>query len=180
MKSRYLIFSIILFLFAAVSSAQTSAAYKATCTEKYTDDPYGGMPILTKTCFYKKFKTVAKGYPDRVGRYSYNFSIYSKQANGKYVQIKNENIFNQDKDELLSMVNAKIENDYKLFVRDPENAPCFEGFTYSPYTFEQMGITFEDNQILFQVTFGLPSLCMSLDGTIVTFGLADIQKYLKN
>ena len=44
---------------------------KVTCTENESKNEDGGAPILTKTCLYKKYKTISKGYPDYKGRYSY-------------------------------------------------------------------------------------------------------------
>jgi hypothetical protein len=77
------------------------ASSKVVCTEKETKNEDGGDdPIITKTCLYKNYKTISKGYPDYKGRYSYEYSLFSKQANGSYVQIKNASLFNQYKNEL--------------------------------------------------------------------------------
>jgi len=94
---------------------------KLTCTEKESKNEDGGDPILTKTCLYKKYKTISKGYPDYKGRYSYEYSVFKKQENGSYV---------------------------------------------------------DDDKINFSVTFGLSGACMSVDGTIISFNLDEIQKYL--
>jgi hypothetical protein len=121
---------------------------KVTCTEKESKNKDGGDPIYTKTCLYKKYKTISKGYPDYEGRYSYEYSVFKRQENGTYVQIKNTMLFNENKNELLSIINSKIEKDYKSYSNDPETKDCFEG------------------------------ACMSVDGTIVSFNLDEIKKYL--
>ena len=77
---------------------------KVTCTEKESKNEDGGDPILTKTCLYKKYKTISKGYPDYKGRYSYEYSVFKKQENGSYVQIKNATLFNENKNELLQFL----------------------------------------------------------------------------
>ena len=151
---------------------------KVTCTEKESKNEDGGDPILTKTCLYKKYKTISKGYPDYKGRYSYEYSVFKKQENGSYVQIKNATLFNENKNELLSIINSKIENDYKSYSNDPETKDCFEGASFTPFNFDQLAIDFDVDKINFNVTFGLSGACMSVDATIVSFNLDEIQKYL--
>lgn len=151
---------------------------KVTCIEKETTNEDSGYPILTTTCLYKKYKTISKGYPDYNGRYSYEFSLFKKQENGKYIQIKNALLFNKNKNKLLSIINFKIEKDYKLYSNNPEAKDCFEGASFSPFNFDQLGIYFDDDKINFSVTFGLSDACMSVDGSIVSFNFDEIQKYL--
>lgn len=162
-----------------IEKTETSiTSNKATCSEKESKNEYGHDPILTKTCLYKKYKTISKGYPDYKGRYSYEYSVFMKQVNGSNVQIKNATLFNENKNELLSIINSKIEKDYKSYSNNPETKDCFEGASFTPFNFDQLGIYFDDDQINFNVTFGLCGACMSVDGTIVSFNLDEIQKYL--
>ena len=151
---------------------------KVTCTEKESKNEDGGDPILNKNCLYKQYKTISKGYPDFKGRYSYEYSIFKKQENGSYVQIINATLFNENKNELLSIINSKIEKDYKSYSNDPETKDCFEGASFTPFNYDQLGIDFDVDKIYFNVTFGLGGACMSVDGTIVSFNLDEIQKYL--
>lgn len=153
---------------------------KVTCKEKESKNEDGFDPILTKTCLYKKYKTISKGYPDFKGRYSYEYSVFKKQENGSYVQIKNATLFNEHKNELLSIINSKIKIDYMSFFNDPETKDCFEGASFTPFNFDQLGIYFDDDEINFSVTFGLSGACMSVDGTIVSFNFDEIQKYLND
>jgi hypothetical protein len=159
-------------------NALAKEANKVSCTEKETPDS-GGLPLFTKTCLYRTFKTIVKGYPDYKGRYSYTYSLYKKDVTGGYIQIKNAMLFNENKNELLSIVNAKIEKDYMSFYNDPESRDCFDGASFMPYTIDQLGIEFSTYGINFNVAFGLSGACMSVDGTKVSFNFDEIRKYLK-
>jgi hypothetical protein len=157
-----------------------TAPNKITCTEKESKNEDGGGPIITKTCLYKAYKTISKGFPDYKGRYSYEYSILKKQENGSYLPIKNASLFNKNKNELLSIINSKIEKDYKSYSNNPETKECFEGISFTPFNFGQLGIKFESNQIVFNVTFGLSGACMSVDGTTVSINLDEMQKYFND
>ena len=159
------------------NSKMPIASNKVTCTEKESKNDYGGGPIITKTCLYKAYKTISKGLPDYKGRYSYEYSILKKQKNGNYLPIKNASLFNNKKNELLSIINSKIEKDYKEYSNNPETKTCFEGISFTPFNFGQLGIKFESNKIEFSVTFGLSGACMSVDGTTVSINLDEMQKY---
>jgi hypothetical protein len=39
---------------------------------------------------YKKYKIITQGYPDFKGRYSYEYSVFKKDENGKRVGIGRE------------------------------------------------------------------------------------------
>ncbi len=61
------------------SVAVAQVPKKITCFEKESKNKAGVDPVLTKTCFYKNYKTILKGYPDYKGRYSYVYSVFKKQ-----------------------------------------------------------------------------------------------------
>jgi len=153
---------------------------KALCTERESKNKDGGDPILIKTCMYKKYKTISRGYPDYKGRYTYVYELYKKQPNGSFIQIKNAMLFNETKNELLSIINSKIEMDYAAFANDAETKDCFEGAAFAPFELDQLGIDFDADKINFNVSFGLSAACMSVDGTTVSFNLDDIETYLNN
>ena len=79
---------------------------------------------------------------------------------------------------MLSIINLKIEKDYRLYSNDPETKECFEGTSFTPFNFDQLGISFDDEKINFYVTFDLSGACLSVDGTNVSFDHDEIQKYL--
>ena len=148
------------------------------CTSKDIPNPGGSMNAIEKTCYYKNFKTVSTGYPDYKGRYSYSYEVFSKQENGEYVKIKKSKLFNKNRRKLLSLINKRIKKDYDAYANEVERGECFQGHSFSPFDFEDMGIEFEGNQISFHVRFGLSSACMSADGTIVFMPLQEIEPYL--
>ena len=173
--------SILLIAIAALgmtSAAKSQVPSPVACTEQESPNEEGGGPLLTKNCLYKKYKSITQGYPDYKGIYSYEYSIFKKQDDGIYIQIKNAMLFNENKNELLSIINSKIKKDYMSFYNDPETRDCFDGASFMPYNFEQFGIDFDANGLNFHVTFGLSSACMSVDGTIVSFNFDELKKYL--
>ena len=109
------------------------------------------------------------------GRFSYNYSVL---LNGK--KVKNEAIFNDKLPELLGKLNKKILKDYTTFYTAEETKDCFDGMPKNPtFSINDMGIDFEDDKINFNVIFGLPGMCMSVDGTIISLSLEEIEPYLK-
>ena len=173
--------SILLIAIAALgmtSAAKSQVQSHVTCTEQESQNEEGGGPLLTKTCLFKKYKIITQGSADFKGRYSYEYSVFKQEENGSYVQIKNAMLFNENKNELLSIINSKIKKDYMSFSNDPETKDCFEGASFTPYNFDQLGIDFNADGVNFNVTFGLSGSCMSVDGTIVSFNFDEINKYL--
>ena len=156
----------------------TSQQEKGVCSSRDIPNPGGSMNAFEKTCYYKNFKTVSTGYPDYKGRYSYSYEVFSKQENGEYVKIKKSKLFNKNRRKLLSLINKRIKKDYDAYANEVERGECFQGHSFSPFDFEDMGIEFEGNQISFHVRFGLSSACMSADGTIVFMPLQEIEPYL--
>ena len=151
---------------------------RGVCSSRDIPNPGGSMNAIEKTCYYKNFKTVSTGYPDYKGRYSYNYEVFSKQADGNYVKIKKSKLFNKNRRKLLSIINTRIKKDYDAYANEDERSECFQGHSFTPFGFEEMGIEFEGNQISFHVRFGLSSACMSADGTIVFMTLQEIEPYL--
>ncbi|UAY53544.1 hypothetical protein [Ferruginibacter albus] len=160
------------------STSKDSGNVKVTCSEKLKRQGHGLDPIITKTCFLKNFKLVSIGEPDYKGRYSYEYEVYKKE-NKKFVPATNSEIFNANQEELLTLINKQIQADYKQYSTDSQTKDCFIGIDSIPfYKMNELGISFYGDQIWFNVTFGLSSACMSVDGTIVSFKLSEIKKYL--
>ncbi|MDX1904643.1 MAG: hypothetical protein SFU27_10835 [Thermonemataceae bacterium] len=137
-----------------------------------------GEPEQIKTCFYKNYKAVSKGYADYKGRYSYEYFLFKKQSNGQYKKIKNAEMF-LDSQKLLVIINSRIKKDYQTYSNDEQTKDCFEGHSFTEYNFNQLGISFEENSINFEVSFGLSSACMSVDGTTISLSLEEIKNYIK-
>jgi len=149
------------------------------CSEKEMPNENDSDPIIIKNCFYKNFKTISKGIPDYKGRYYYDYSVQLKQEDGSYIQVENASIFNDKKQELLSLINAKIKKEFILFSNDPATMDCFDGQSFSTFNFDQIGVEFSEDEIYFHVDFGLGSACMSVDGTLVSFSLEEMGRYIK-
>lgn len=162
----------------ASQNSNPEVSNRVNCTEDESKNEDGGDPIITKTCLFRSFKSVAKGYPDFKGRYSYEYTLSKKNEKDTYTEIKNSMLFNDKKNELLSLINAKIAKEYSSLAKNPDTKDCFSGNTFVPFNFDQMGITFSDNVMNFEVSFGLPGACMSVDGSIVSIDLNEIQQYL--
>jgi hypothetical protein len=64
--------------------------------------------------------------------------------------------------------------------QDPVNAECFEWTgAFSPYQMNMLGVEFDKEVVEFNCSFGLPSACLSVDGTIVTMKREGLEKYIK-
>jgi hypothetical protein len=58
-------------------------------------------------------------------------------------------MFNGKKLDLLSLINAKIKKEYEQYAQDPASSDCFGQMSLVPLTFEQLGIDFDNNTIIF-------------------------------
>ena len=159
-------------------SKQIDSVDIVMCSEKEMPNPDTEDPIINKTCLFKEYKTISIGSPDYKGRYSYEYKLYKKQSNGTFKKVKNVSLFNEKKNELLSLINAKIKKEYDLYAQDPESSDCFDQMSFVPFTFEQLGIDFDNNSINFNVTFGVSGACSSVDGTGIALSLNEIKQYL--
>ena len=133
---------------------------------------------ISKISAYKKYVAYKKGSPDDKGRYYYEYFILKKNENGQYVQIKNASLFNKDSNKLLSIINSKLE---KIFIdgsKNSEDEDCFNDQTFKPFTFDQLGISFDQDKIEFNASFGLSFACLAADGNTISFNLTEIKKYL--
>jgi len=116
---------------------------KVICSERQKKNDEGTDPIIIKKCFIKNFKLISTGYPDYKGRYTFEEELYVKK-NNKFIKIENSEMFNSDQSKLLSMINKKIQEDFKSFRSDPNSKDCFEGIDSIPtYSMNELKISFE-------------------------------------
>jgi len=155
----------------------TMAQTKIVCTEKELKSQDSEDPIIIKSCTMGNYKSISKGEADYKGRYSYSFELF-KYVNNKYVSIKNTELFNEKKADLLSIINQRMKKDFDEYLKDPENKDCLEGITSPNISFEDLGITFNDSGINFNISFGLSSNCMAVDGTTITLKSEEVKPYL--
>ncbi|GGG10165.1 hypothetical protein [Pontibacter amylolyticus] len=159
---------------------QTATESTATaCEEKDEDNPGSEDPIIVRTCTYQNYRSVATGMPDYKGRYSWEHALY-KLENEAYVPIKNESLFNDKRNALLRQVNQRIRAEYHLFAGDPDFSDCFTmAETIPEFGYEDLNIGFEDDQLVFHASLGLPEVCLSIDGASVSFKLSEVAPYLQ-
>lgn len=151
----------------------------STCEEKDEDNPGSEDPVIIRTCTYQNFRSVATGMPDYKGRYSWEYTLH-KLENNAYVPIKNESLFNEKRNELLRQVNQRIRAEYHLFSGDPDFSDCFAMAESIPaFGFDELSIGFENDQLVFHASLGLPEMCLSIDGASVSFKLSEVAPYLQ-
>ena len=157
----------------------TSDNIQPSClqTEKYNE----GMDdsIIIKTCFFKRYKSVSTGTPDYKGRYSWEYEMF-RMMNGRYMEVKNTEVFNDKQAQLMALINKKIHAEYKKYTADPETKECLDGVDITQqYAIDDLGIDFDNNQFNFSVSLGLDGACYVVDITTVSFNFGEIQVYLK-
>ncbi len=135
-------------------------------------------PTKIENYYFKDFKSVITGIPDAKNRYTWTFELYQK-INGEYVRAENVALFNDKKQELLDIINKKIQKEYAIaYKTDPK---CFTSKTPPTFDFKNLGIEFQDGKMNFYATFNYTNEnCKFLYGyTSVDFEADEIQPYLK-
>lgn len=152
---------------------------KLRCVEKEQRMDDKPDPILIKTCYIKNFKFVSTLTPDFVGRYVYSEHEVYMLKNNKYVKTKNSKLFNNKQGKLVEIINKRILEDFHKFSADSSTMDCLTEIDSIPvYKMDDFDISFNKNEIWFEVQWGLSSACRAVDGTIVSFKLDEIKKYL--
>jgi hypothetical protein len=177
---RYTFRSILFFLSFILSCHFSEAQHiKLTCTEKELKNGNAQDPILVKTCYIKNFKFVEVSRPDYTGRYDSEYKLFVR-VNNKYQRTVNSSLFNKDQGKLVSIINERIQKEYKDDLADTSINDCFDGLDSIPtYKMNDFKISFYENKIWFIVDWGLSGYCRGVDGAIITFEIAEIEKYLK-
>jgi hypothetical protein len=123
---------------------------------------------------------VSTSYPDYAGRYFYSeHEVYIRTEKG-YAKTTNSKVFNQSQNKLVAIINKRIQEDFQKFSSEPNTKECFIGIDSIPkYEMDDFEISFNGNDIWFEIHWGLISVCRPVDGTIVSFNLNEIKKYLR-
>ena len=135
-------------------------------------------PTKVETYYFKDFKSVITGIPDEKNRYTYTFELFQKNGE-EYVKSENLALFNDRKQELLDIINKKIQKDFTSSYKiDPK---CFTSKTPPTYDFKKLGIEFKDGKINFYAVFDFTTEnCYYLYGyTSVEFKVDELKDYLK-
>jgi len=173
-----LLYFLIIFVL-LMSSSSESQTTKLSCIEKERKNDEGKDPILIKTCLIRNFKFVSTSYPDYAGKYVYSENEVYILKNNKYVKTTNSKVFNKNQYQLVATINNRILQDFQRFSADSNTKECLTEFDSIPtYKMDDFEISFEGNEIWFEVHWGLSSACRSVDGTIVSFKMDEIKKYL--
>ena len=173
----YHFFLILLLLQFNFSQGQT---LKVSCTEKEVKLKGRQDPIIIKTCYLKKYKFVETAYPDYTGKYSDSDNSVYVLVNNKYVKTVKSKVFNERQNELLAIINERIQCDFENERSDTSNNDCFSDLDSIPkYKMNDFQISFQKNEMWFDVQWGLGWACRGVDGTIVAFKISEIEKYLK-
>lgn len=172
----FLVFLISVLLISNLSKGQ---AVKLSCSEKERKSEELKDCILVKTCFLKSFKFVSISYPDYAGRYFYSEHEVYVRKNNQYIRITNSKVFNKNQDKLVATINERILQDFYTFSADSNTRECFTEIKSIPkYKMDDCEISFQGDDIWFEVHWGLSAACRSVDGTIVAFKVSEIVKYL--
>lgn len=149
------------------------------CEETSEEIPGKKFQRLFKTCSFKNHRTMSIGEPDYKGRYSYKYKLY-KLLNDSSVVISNAEFIKETRrDEFLAILNVRIADEAKKVVQmaQDEKSKCFEGFVFKSYTYEELGIQFNEDMVEFTVPFGLPNACMPYDGVLIAIPLKEMVAY---
>ena len=135
-------------------------------------------PTKVETYYFKDFKSVITGTQDEKNRYTYTFELFQKNGE-EYIKADNAALFNDKKQELLDIINKKIQKDFNSSYKiDPK---CFTSKTPPTYDFKKLGIEFKDGKINFYAVFDFTTEnCYYLYGyTSVEFTVDELKAYLK-
>jgi hypothetical protein len=149
------------------------------CEETSEEIPGKKFERLFKTCSFKSHRTMSIGEPDYKGRYSYKYKLY-KLLNDSSIVLSNAELIRENRrDEFLAILNVRIADETKKVVQMAldEKSKCFDGFVFKSYTYEELGIQFNEGLVEFTVTFGLPNACMPYDGVMIAIPLKEMVAY---
>jgi hypothetical protein len=170
-----------IFLFIALFALNVPAllAQTATCIERELIDPDGPDPIVVRTCLFKAFKFEAAAYTDYAGRRIWRDHEVHQKIRGTYRKITNAQAFNARRTELVERINERIQADFQFLKLDSATSECLSGLDSIPlYGLDDLQLSFYNDEIWFSVRWGLNSGCRSVDGTIVSFTIDEIRRYM--
>jgi hypothetical protein len=149
-----------------------------TCSfkeEKIADCDY---PVIVKYCYLNNYKNTRAAMPDFKGNYVDFYELF-KKVNGKYVAIKNEDLFGENKNQLLEKINQKVKQNFNEFLTGPNASECFGAKEAPMLTFDDFSIDFAEESINFIVKYSMLFSCFTDKGTVVSFKLSEISSYIK-
>jgi hypothetical protein len=147
------------------------------CSEEMVKNSNTTNPIIVKSCLFKDFKAVSIGRMDSKNRYYYVHDLFQNQ-NGKYTKITNTSFFNDNQNQLLSLINQAIQKKYIEVSTNPQISNCFKEKPMPSFQMDDMSITFDNINIHFNINFGLIGDCATWDEMSISFPIETIEPYL--
>jgi hypothetical protein len=100
-------------------------------------------------------------------------------VDGRYVKTNNESIFNKSRKTFLALLNSRVQENFRSLKGDTLNKDCLSGLDSIPqYGLNDFNIFIFKDEMWFEVHWDLSMACRAVDGTIVSFNLKDMIKYL--
>jgi hypothetical protein len=143
-------------------------------------------PKIISICTFRNLEIRKEGIAnERTGRYSYTYEYFKNNQ-----VINPSEIFNSKVFELESEINKKFKSEYFKLSQDPNSDGCFDEISYDNVTFNgelmdndrynqiDIDFVFENNNIVFSRSFGLPGACFALDYVSIEFTISELEPYL--
>lgn len=159
------------------SGAKSAKIPVLTCSYKEEKIPDCDYPVRIKTCIFGNYKNVKSANPDFKGNYDFSYEVY-KKVKDKYVLIKNSDLFNAQKMELLDKINGQVKINFDEFLSTNTSNDCFDNAAAPYVPFEDMFVHFTNDGIEFHVKFNVTFGCFSDQGTVIFYAWKDIIPYL--
>lgn len=149
------------------------------CEETSEEIPGKKFERLFKTCSFKNHRSMSIGDPDYKGRYTYKYKIYKLLNDSSTVLTNAELIKENRRDEFLAILNVRIADESKKVVQmaQDEKSKCFDGFVFKSYSYDDLGVQFNEGMVEFVVSFGLSTACMPYDGVLIAIPLKEMVAY---
>ena len=135
------------------------------------------FPVSIKTCILNNYKNIKSGTPDFKGNYIFANDLF-KKVGTKYIQVKNSDLFNAQKMELLEKINSEIKLNFEQFLNSPNGKDCLEDASAPHLTFEDMLMDFSSNRIEFTIKYAMNFSCFTDSGTTISYSIQEILPYL--
>lgn len=176
MKNNFL--AIIILFMTNFVFAQVGSSNKVTCNEKEQKTQGNSEPTLIKSCTWLDYKCISTGWPDFAGRYSYSYQWF-KMINGKYVKIDKSQLFSENSNELIERINEEANDYFFELYADSQNEDCLSDIEELPYyDLSNVEVFLDEDGFTFSYSFGLPTMCLAIDGDYISFSPEEIEPYL--
>lgn len=151
---------------------------KVTCTE--SENTKDGETYTIKECKYRDYKSVKNTFINSTNGHEYYEYKLTKLVGNKDIPIKNIELFNDKRNELLSIINERMREVINTHYGEEGGSDCLPNDDPKrKFTFDQINITFEEGKFQFNVSLELPDACAAFDQNDVEISIKDIEKYLK-